>query len=155
MTKEELFVIALVQSDLNYKDWVVADKWDELQKIARELVGQGVLEIDYSKDCRLRYIPESEKFNVDDFRKYWLKAYSGRVGYASTKEEVVKLLKQVMKEHDITFQQCCKAAKIYVDSTDSRYLMKCNNFILNDKGESHLASIASDDSIKESQINWL
>lgn len=154
MTDEQKFVIALVEYDLDYKTWAHPDKHELIQRVSSELYGEGLLVLDYDKQCRLRYVPEGDIIDIDKFRKYWMKAYSGRTGYASTKDVVEKLLRAVMKRYNITFEQCCLAAKEYVDSTDKQYLLKCDNFILDKHDKSHLAAIVEDSS-ERSSVKWL
>lgn len=150
----EKIAIALIKADVDYKLVVKDELVHDVAKVIQGLYGEGSLVLDYSRECGLKYI-EHVVIDVDKIRKYWLKSYCGKTGYASTKEIVEKLLLDVMQRYNLTFEQCEQAAKSYIEENrNTEYLLKLENFILDKTGSSRLAAIATDSSPKKT-VRWL
>lgn len=136
--------------------WIGESKLDEFQMVTQALYAEGELACDYSKECRLRVVQgrDIEQFNVQQFRQYFLRAYSGQSYYADTKALVEQRLREYMATHpEHSYELICRAAKQYVDHCTStgEWMSKCSNFIRNDKGESKLEVVAEELSMSPGQ----
>jgi len=150
---ESELVRFFVQHDVLLKDWIKPEKIDELNMLVASMYAEGELVLDYDRACRLIVRQKGERreeIDVDEFRKYFLKPYSGYSNYAGSKDQIRVLLKEYMVKHPgHNYELICRATKNYVDVyKHTEYLMKAHNFIINDRGISTLEA-AVDDLIAE------
>jgi len=139
-----------VDYDVPLDDWIRDDKVNQFQMLAKTMFDEGTLIYDTNRQCGLRVIERDKvkEFDVDDFRKYWLKSYSGKTGYAGDKPMITTLLFDFMSGTGHGFETVCKAGKFYVDDLKAKgeieYMMKCANFIIDNKGVSTLQAVIDD-----------
>lgn len=149
MSFEKELIKLLIAHDKPPRQWIRDEKIDEMQMLITVMVQAGELTLDYlpGKETRYRVVKGTKKeLDIDEFRKYFLSAYSGVPSWAGSKEEVTVAIQEYLAKHpEHSFELLCKAAKFYVDNTkaDGGYLMKCINFIHNGR-ESTLEATVHD-----------
>lgn len=153
MSFEKELIKLFVRYDVKLKEWIRDDKADEFQMLTMNMLNDSELILDYDRDCRLRVAEGMDKkgsIDVAEFRKYFLKGYSGYSQYAGSTDNIQMLLLDYMARHPgHSFELICKATKAYVDMyKHTEYMMKAHNFIMNKEGISTLES-AVDDLISE------
>lgn len=138
-----------IKHDVDARQWIKDEKWDEFYLTITSMYQLGELESDYSRECSLRVVIGNElpDLDISKFKQYWLKKYCGESAYSSDKETLIKLLKQYLSLHPThTYSMICDAAKAYVDHclAKGEYLMKADNFILDKDGRSRLEAAVED-----------
>ena len=149
MSFEKELIKFLIIHDQEPRKWIRDEHVDEFNMLISQMEKAGEIQLHYDpeKTTRYRVVDKTEEeIDVQEFRKYFLKSYSGEVAYAGSKEEVEKLLKEYMAKHPgHSFNLICSAAKYYVDhcKRTGEYLMMPHNFILKD-GKSRLEAAVDD-----------
>ena len=149
MSFEKELIKFLIIHDQEPRKWIRDEHVDEFNMLISQMEKAGEIQLHYDpeKTTRYRVVDKTEEeIDVQEFRKYFLKAYSGEVAYASSKEEVERLLKEYMAKHPgHSFNLICNAAKYYVDhcKRTGEYLMMAHNFIFKD-GKSRLEAAVDD-----------
>lgn len=163
--KKELIKF-FIHHDKEPRLWIRDEHVDEFNMLISQMEREGEIQLHYDPDRHTRYrvvTKVQEEIDVQEFRKYFLKAYSGYSSYASSTPHITNLLKQYMAQNPgHSFDLICQAAKHYVDDyKNTDYLMKADNFILNEKGDSKLEA-AVDDLIsmstkdeKDDKFGWI
>lgn len=149
MNFEKELIKFLIIYDQEPRKWIRDEHVDEFNMLISEMEKAGEIQLHYDPEriSRYRVVDKTEEeIDVQEFRKYFLKAYSGETAYASSKEEVTRLIKEYMAKHPgHSFDLICSAAKYYVDhcKRTGEYLMMAHNFILKD-GKSRLEAAVDD-----------
>lgn len=149
MSFERELIKFLIHHDQEPRRWIRDEHVDEFNMLISQMEKAGEIQLHYDSErlSRYRVVDKvAEEIDVQEFRKYFLKAYSGEVAYAGSKEEVERLVKEYMAKHPgHSFSLICNAAKYYVDhcKRTGEYLMMAHNFILKD-GKSRLEAAVDD-----------
>ena len=153
-------VAFFIKEQMDFREYLQEDKWEEFQKTFRNLYDEGRIIADYSSPFPFKLMPEQiavESLDVDKYRKYWKHSVTGVRGYMGERKEITKLLQDYwLKYPTHTFEQICKAAKEYTEAQcakDVKYLMTAENFIYRD-GKSRLATWVEDGSEKLKSV-WI
>lgn len=149
MSFEKELIKFLIHHDQEPRKWIRDEHVDEFNMLISQMEKAEEIQLHYDPERLSRYRvvnKVAEEIDVQEFRKYFLKAYSGEVAYAGSKEEVERLIKEYMAKHPgHSFNLICQAAKYYVDhcKRTGEYLMMAHNFIYKD-GKSRLEAAVDD-----------